>query len=97
MPTYITLGNWTDQGIRHVKDAPKRIDAVRQLMKNAGGELKGYYLTMGAYDFVAVSDLPTDEAAAKILLTVAGQGNVRTVTLKAFDEAHTRTIMASLT
>jgi uncharacterized protein with GYD domain len=96
MPTYITLGNWTEQGIRNVKDAPKRIDAARQLMKSAGGELKGYYLTMGAYDFVVISESPSDEVTAKILLTIAGQGNVRTVTLKAFDETQTRSILASL-
>ena len=37
MPTYITLGNWTDQGVRTVKDASKRIDAAKQMIKGAGG------------------------------------------------------------
>ena len=43
MPTYITLGNWTDQGVRTVKDASKRIDAAKQMIKGAGGEMKAFY------------------------------------------------------
>lgn len=96
MPTYISLGNWTDQGVRNVKDASKRIDAAKQLMKDAGGELKAFYMTMGAYDLVTIAEAPNDEVVAKILLTIGGLGNVRTTTLRAFTEAETRKILASL-
>ena len=96
MPTYISLCNWTDQGIRSVKDAPKRIDTARQMMKDAGGELKAFYLTMGAYDIVTVVEAPSDEVAARVLLTIGGLGNIRTVTLKAFDETKAREIIRSL-
>ena len=96
MPTYISLGNWTDQGIRNVRDAAKRLDAAKQMMKEAGGELKGFYMTMGAYDLVTIAEAPNDEVVAKILLTIGGLGNVRTVTLLAFTEAETRRIIGSL-
>jgi len=96
MPTYISLGNWTDQGVRNVKDASKRIDAAKQLMKAAGGELKAFYMTMGAYDLVTIAEAPNDEVVAKILLTIGGLGNVRTTTLRAFTEDETRKILASL-
>ena len=73
MATYVTLINWTDQGIRAAKDSPKRLDAFKQMLKNAGGELRGVYLTLGAYDLVAVLDAPSDEVAAKLVLSVASQ------------------------
>lgn len=96
MATYITLINWTDQGIRAVKDSPKRLDAFKQMLKNAGGELRGVYLTLGAYDLVAVLDAPSDDVAAKLVLGVASQGNVRTTTLKAFPEDEYRKIVGSI-
>jgi len=96
MPTYISLGNWTEQGIRTVKDAAKRIDAAKKMMKDAGGELKAFYMTMGTYDLVTIAEAPNDEVVAKILLTIGGLGNVRTTTLRAFSEAETRKILASL-
>jgi uncharacterized protein with GYD domain len=96
MPTYISLSNWTDQGIRNVKDGVKRLDAAKQMIKDAGGELKAFYMTMGAYDIVTIVEAPNDEAVAKLLLTIGGLGNVRTTTLRAFDEADTRKIIASL-
>lgn len=96
MPTYISLGNWSDQGIRNIKDAAKRLDAAKQMMKDAGGELKAFYMTMGAYDLVTIAEAPNDEVVAKILLTIGGLGNVRTTTLRAFTEAETRKIIASL-
>ena len=84
MPTYISLANWTDQGVRNIKDGPKRLDAARQMIKDAGGELKGFYMTMGAYDLVTIVDAPNDEAVAKMLLTIGALGNIRTTTLRAF-------------
>lgn len=96
MPTYISLANWTDQGIRNVKDAAKRLDAAKQMMKDAGGELKAFYMTMGAYDLVTIVDAPNDEVVAKLLLAIGGLGNVRTTTLRAFTETETRKIIDSL-
>ncbi len=96
MATYIMLLNYTDQGIRNVKDSPNRLDAAKALAQNLGGEFKQTYLTLGAYDFVAVLELPNDEAAAKFALAVCSLGNVRTTTLKAFPEEEFREIIAAL-
>ena len=96
MPTYISLVNYTDQGIRNVKDSPKRLDAAKKLLKDLGGEMKAFYLTMGGYDIVTVAEAPNDEAVAKFVLALAASGNVRTTTLKAFPEAEYRKIIAGL-
>lgn len=96
MAKYIVLGNWTDQGIKNVKDSPKRLDAARALAKKLKCELTKFYMTIGAHDMVVVLDAPNDETAAKFMLRLAGGGNVRTTTLKAFPEESYRAIVASL-
>jgi len=96
MAKYIMLLNWTDQGIRNVKDSPKRLDAAKALARKLGGELKKFYMTTGAYDMVVVLDLPDDDAAARFALTTGMAGNVHTQTLKAFSEASYRAILGSL-
>ena len=96
MPTYVSLINYTDQGIRNIKDSPKRLDAAKKLIKDMGGELKAVYLTMGSYDLVTVAEAPNDETVAKFVLTLAAAGNVRTVTMKAFPEAEYRKLVSTL-
>ncbi|MFQ5860982.1 MAG: GYD domain-containing protein [Dehalococcoidia bacterium] len=96
MPLYISLINWTDQGIRNVKQSPQRLEAVNKAAEAVGGRMVDFYLTMGRYDIVAVFDLPSDEAAATFLLSVASQGNVRTETLKAFDIPQYRSIINNI-
>lgn len=96
MATYIMLTNWTDQGIRGVKDSPNRLDAAKKAIKGLGGEFKAFYMTMGEYDMVAIYDAPDDAAAAKFTLLLAKQGNVRTKTLKAFAETEFRQIVGGV-
>jgi len=84
MPTYITLYNWTEQGIKNVKEAPARIKASAKKVEAAGGKLLGIYVTMGKYDLVAVYEAPSDEVVAAALLGQGMLGNVRTTTLRAF-------------
>ncbi len=93
MATYITLANYTDQGIRAIKEAPSRVDTAKEVAKSFGGELKAFYLTMGGYDIVSISEAPDDATAAKIALTLGSAGNVRTTTLRAFTEAEFRAIV----
>ena len=59
MATYILLVNWTDQGIKAIKDSPKRLDAGRALAKKFGCEVKDFYLTFGPYDMISVVEAPT--------------------------------------
>lgn len=96
MPTYISLLSLTQQGIANVKDGPKRLDAAKEAYKKAGGEIKGFYSTMGKYDMVVIAELPDDATAARIALGVGAQGNIRSHTMKAFPEAEYRKIVASL-
>lgn len=96
MPAYIALCQWTKKGVENVKDSPARLDAARKAFKAAGGDLKAFYLTMGQYDFVTISEFPDDATAAKAVLALAASGSVRTETMKAFTEDEYRKIIGSL-
>jgi uncharacterized protein with GYD domain len=82
MPLYAVLASWTEEGIRTVKQAPKRSDALRSAVEAAGGRVLSLLHTMGVYDLVATVELPSDEVANEILLRAGMQGFVRTTTLK---------------
>ncbi len=96
MPTYITLLRYTQQGIEKMKDSPTRLEAARQSVRQMGGEIKAFYLVMGQYDAVVVSELPDDETATKFALATAARGFVRTETLRAYAEPEYRKIVAAL-
>ncbi|MHC4091267.1 MAG: GYD domain-containing protein, partial [Planctomycetota bacterium] len=68
MSTYFILANYTEQGIKAVKESPKRLDAARDLARKYDIEFGDFYLTMGAYDIIAKADAPSDEALAKFVL-----------------------------
>jgi len=86
MQTYIILINLTNEGIKNIEKAPARVRATAEALEAAGGKLLGFYAVMGQYDFVAIAECPDDEAVTRQLLKLGAQGNVRTVTLKAFAE-----------
>lgn len=96
MTTYIMLVNWTETGIRNVKESPQRLDAAKKLLKDMGGDMKSFYLTMGEYDMIAVYEAPDDAVAARFAFQLGQLGNIRTRTLKAFPEAAYREIINSL-
>ena len=96
MPTYITLVNYTQKGIENVKESPARLDKVKEAMRAAGGELKAFYLAMGRYDMVVISEAPNDEAYAATMLAIGAAGAVRSETLKAFTEEEYRNIIAMI-
>ena len=96
MATYFILINWTDQGIKNVKDSPKRVDAARKAVKDLGGDLKAFYMLQGTYDAVLIMEMPTDDALAKFLLKIGSLGNVRTSTMRAYTEAEYRKIIGEL-
>lgn len=96
MSTYIMLINYTEQGIRNIKESPKRAEAARDLAKTCGAEMKELYLTLGGYDLVAMVEAPGDEAVAKFALAIGSAGNVRSTTLKAFSEQEYRNIIETL-
>jgi uncharacterized protein with GYD domain len=96
MPTFVTLAKWTDEGIRNIKDSPKRRQAFEDRITSMGGKVKDAYLVMGEYDLVLVTEVPNDETAAKMALGTAMQGNVRTMTMRAFGREEMDKIVGSL-
>jgi len=96
MSHFVTLVRYTQQGISKVKDSPSRLDAARKAAEKEGGKIHAWYLTMGHYDAVLISEFLTDEACAKFTLSAGALGNISTETLKAFPEAEFRKICGSL-
>jgi len=96
MPHYVTLVRYTAQGLAKVKDSPTRLDNARKAAEKVGGKINAWYLTMGHYDAVFVSEFPDDNTCAKFTLSVGALGNVNTQTLKAFPEPEFRKIVGSL-
>jgi uncharacterized protein with GYD domain len=96
MVRFIQLVNWTEQGVKSVKDSPKRLDGARAAAKKMGVEIREFYMTIGSSDMVVISDAPDDATMAKFTLTLAMGGNVRTTTLKAFSEDDYRKIIGGL-
>lgn len=84
----------TDEGIREIKDAPKRIHKAVKTLEAMGGKLIAFYMVMGGYDYVG--KVPSDEAAAAFLLGLGAAGTVRTTTLKAFTLEQFTAIVAKL-
>lgn len=95
MPHYIVLGKWTEQGIRNVKDAPKRAENTRRMIEQSGGKIQLFY-TIGEYDFVEIFEAPNDETMMKTLVWLGSQGAVRTTTLKAWTESEGAKVIGQL-
>ena len=96
MPTYIVLGNFTDQGIGNVKDIPKRAEAAKTMAKKTGVTVKETFYTLGAYDFVSILDAPDEASLTAFGLGIGALGNVRTQTLRAFSVADMQKILGKL-
>ena len=86
----------TDQGIKTVKDVPKRVASARGAVEKAGGKWLDWNFTMGEYDSVTTVEMPSDEAAVTLALAIGSLGNGRTITLKAFSESETTKIIGKL-
>ena len=83
MATFISLLNFTDQGIKNVKESPDRVNAFRAMAEQLGVSVKSVYYTVGNYDIVVVVE-GSEEAATTALLAAGSLGNVRSQTLRAF-------------
>jgi uncharacterized protein with GYD domain len=96
MPAYITLFNWTEQGIRDVKDTARRAQAAREAWEAAGGRFIGIWWTFGQFDGVLVHEAPDDAAASQLLMSTGMKGDVRTTTMRAFGEEEIDSVLAGL-
>ena len=95
MPTFISLVNFTDQGIRGVKDSPNRAETFMAAANRMGLQVKGMWWTQGSYDMVVVTE-GSDEAGMAALLATAMQGNVRSQTLRAYSAGEFKKILSML-
>jgi uncharacterized protein with GYD domain len=93
MPTYVTLSNFTEQGLRNIKDSPKRAEAFKNLAKEHGCTVKEILWTHGQYDVLAIVEAPDETAASSLALSIAKLGNVRGHTLRAFTAAEMAKIL----
>lgn len=96
MAFYVILANWTDEGIRGVRQSADRVEAFRREVESAGGRVHQFLYTMGIHDVVVVAEFPSDEALNRAVLRTGMQGFVRSVTLKAWSPAEFRALVEQL-
>ena len=96
MATYISLLRFTQQGVAEIKESPTRLDKAKRAFTAMGAELKAFYLVMGQYDAVVITEAPDEETVAKLVLSIGAVGAVRTETLRAWPEDEYRKIISAL-
>ena len=96
MPRYLVLANWTDQGIKNVKHTTERMDHGGELAEKHGLELERAYWTVGAYDMLTIFEASDEETLSAYLLEIGSSGNLRTITLRAYDEEEMSGILLRL-
>ncbi len=95
MTTYVILANFTDQGIRNIKESPDRLVAFKAMAEKMGVTMKSTHYTVGAYDMVTVVE-GSDEAVTLALLKLGSLGNIRTQALRAFSPEEIKAIAAKM-
>jgi uncharacterized protein with GYD domain len=95
MAAFVILANFTDQGIRNVKDSPDRLVAVRSMAENLGVSITGAHYTVGAFDIVLTAEGPED-AMMSLLLKIGSLGNVRTQSLRAYSPDEMRELLSKM-
>ena len=95
MPTFIVLLDYTDQGIRNIRDSPQRADAFNEFAEKSGVRIVAQYWTIGSHDGVLILEAPDEEKAASALLHLGAAGNVRSTTLRAYDWAEAQHLISA--
>lgn len=96
MPTYVLLLNWTEQGVRNVRESVDRYEQAQPMFEQRGVTLRDAYWTVGPYDLVAMAEAPDDETMSAAALALASQGNVRSTTMRAFSADEMRGVLQRL-
>lgn len=96
MACYIVLCNFTDQGIRTVKDTVKRADAAKEAASKFGVTMKDVFWTLGQYDVVTVLEAPDEQAVTCFGLALGSLGNVKSQTLRAFTRDEVSAILKKI-
>jgi uncharacterized protein with GYD domain len=93
MTTYVSLINWTEQGIKNFRDTTQRAEDFSKLVEGSGGRVRELLWTVGEYDLVCIVEFPDDETGVAALLQVGSTGNIRSNTLRAFNAAEMQSII----
>ena len=96
MPRYVVLIDWTEQGVRGFRESVDRYEAANSQLEGLGVRFADTYWTLGGHDIVSIVDAPDDESLAAGLLAVAGAGNIRTTTLRAFNAEEMRGVIGKV-
>lgn len=94
MATYVSLVNWTEQGVKGYADSATRVKDAEKGAQALGGRFVQLLWTMGPYDVVAITEFPDDETASAFALKLGAQGNVRTLTMRAYSAGEMERIVA---
>ena len=96
MAKYVSLLQFTDQGIRNVRDSIKRAAAATAEAEKMGAKVTDAFWTMGAYDVVLLLDAPDDETISAFSLKIGSLGNVKSQTMRAFRREEMESILAKV-
>ncbi len=96
MATYVISLNWTDQGIKAVRDTVDRSRQARTAMEAFGIHLHTILWTTGHHDLVVIAEAPDDETMSAGLLTLASQGGLRSEVARAFNEQEMEQIIQKM-
>ena len=96
MATFITTVQFTEQGIKAVRDSCERAAAFKAAAEKLGVKVAGIYWTLGAFDGVVVCEAPDEATATAALLHLGSLGKLRTQTARAFDAAEMQKILGLL-
>ena len=93
MPRFVSLIDWTEQGVANFKETVDRYEAAEQQFEQLGVRFVDVYWTLGEHDIVVVLEAPDDESATAALLATSSQGNIRTKTMRAFSRDEMRAVI----
>ena len=96
MPLYVALLNWTEQGVRTVKETVKRSEVASAAAEKMNCKIRTTLWTMGPYDAIAIVEAPNDQVASAFALATGMQGNVRTLTMRAYEKEEFARILGGL-
>jgi uncharacterized protein with GYD domain len=96
MATYVGLIQFTEQGIRNIKDTVKRGDTAMAEAEKMGIKILEEFWTMGAYDVAIVVEAPDDETVSAFALKIGSLGNVKSHTMRAFRRNEIGKILAKI-
>ena len=83
MPRYIMLSTLGPEGAATLHDNPERIKEVNRDVERLGVRVVEQYALLGRWDFLNIVDAPVEKAIARVAMTLAARGTLKTLTMTA--------------